>query len=321
MISVSRQRKERKKVFSDTEPPAQDRFTYRHMVLGLGWLTSTEKMVLLLLSEMAGRAGHAYPRQSTLAERCGVSRNTVNRALNEASRHGWVRKVNRGHGCRYVFPWHAEFGSHQCTPRSAPDVTREVQQEEPPPIKRKPAPQYNSSSESPKVPSVPKEAAANPETVNQVKQAQAAMRVHSETPVDRKHAERALSAAGSLDALQAWSRHRKASKLAHQGAVLMVLKRDFEALAAEQAELEAQQERRVREAAAELEARRSDCTNEGCEGYGIICRVIDGKTDVRPCPVCRPIEAAAFEQSEREAAERMAKRMGTNNARCSNGWR
>lgn len=70
-------------------------------------LTTTERVVLLYLLWRQGGNGHSWPKQETIAKDLGLSRRTVQLAIQVLQERGWLQVVwpsgpGRGHPCEYA---------------------------------------------------------------------------------------------------------------------------------------------------------------------------------------------------------------------------
>lgn len=232
--------------------------------------------MLIALACMAYSSGEAWPKQETLARDCGLHRDTARHALKDAERLGFIRTIRRQRGLLYVLPWSRRFDgaevlSDRVTPpglqasRSGQGIRsrsdRKARSDRQPLLLNRKTESTSSSTSAPRpqrCATRPVAAAHPPIQDSDIDRAQQALSRHSETGVDRQHAERAIrAAAGNIEAIEHWARQRRSARLGHAGAVLCVFLRDLTGiLAAMQALQEAKR------AAVEQERREADAVGE-----------------------------------------------------------
>ncbi len=76
-------------------------------------ITSGAKRVYGKLVQCAGRNGKAFPRQTWLAKKLGLSRQAVNTHIAELKENGLIETESRGYGrsLSYYFLWHEKIGN------------------------------------------------------------------------------------------------------------------------------------------------------------------------------------------------------------------
>jgi len=84
-------------------------------------LPCTEKFLLVALADMADENGKCWPSQASLAKRCGMSRETVNRQIGALLAAGLLTVEQRGSG----FGKQANRYTFMCDARSHMDVTHD----------------------------------------------------------------------------------------------------------------------------------------------------------------------------------------------------
>jgi len=202
------------------------REAYLATVASCPGLPKTALRCLMLLARMGSRSGVAWPRQQTLADRLGVARETICRALSAAEKLGLIRAERGRYGSHYYLPWHPS-----CRPAERENVTSGVTE-----MSHLEAGThiYEQSSYLKAVEEAPPAAAPTPppETppAHPAKEATARRELqrHSVGPVSYQDARRAIDAHGYAPVMR-WAGRRRGDRLHHAGAVLAVLTRDLQA--------------------------------------------------------------------------------------------
>jgi hypothetical protein len=209
----------------------QARETYLSTVASCPGLPRTALRCLMLLARMGSRSGVAWPRQQTLADKLGVARETICRALSAAEKQGLLRAERGRYGSHYYLPWHPS-----CRPAERENVTSGVTEtshlEAGSPIYQQ-SENLKAVVEAPPPPAAaqtppPETAPSPPAHTAEETAARSELQRHSRGPVSYSDARRAIAAHG-YEPVMHWAVRRRGDRLHHAGAVLAVLARDSQA--------------------------------------------------------------------------------------------
>lgn len=183
------------------------RYEYQDSLCTLG-LTGAQLKVLLYLLRCGARTGEAWPKHATIARVCRLHQDTARRATHQLEEAGLIRIVRGRTHNRYRFPWHRgwDVRSGQTEMSDLPPYIGKQETE----LQKRQQP-----STAP-APVEPDDAAAVRDAIQR----------HSRAPVGSLEALRAIQRCGP-EFPQAWAARRRGDRLAHGGAVLACLLRDW----------------------------------------------------------------------------------------------